>query len=101
MLSVCDGVGGWGELDVDPGLFSKFLAKTMGELYEANPESTLKEILVEAVKRNKNTGSSTAVLVKLDAKAPGKMDTCNLGDSGYMIFRQEQENLKQLYVSDL
>ena len=37
-LSVCDGVGGWGELDVDPGLFSKHLCKTMGEIYENDPE---------------------------------------------------------------
>ena len=44
-------------------------------------------------------GSSTAVLVKLDP-ADGKLSTCNLGDSGYMIFRQDGSDLKRLYVSD-
>jgi protein phosphatase PTC7 len=66
MLSVCDGVGGWGELDVDPGLFSKHLCATMGDLYDSHPEWTLKTILVEAVKKNPNVGSSTAVLAKLE-----------------------------------
>ena len=101
MLSVCDGVGGWGELDVDPGLFSKFLCRTMGELYDADPSLSLKEILVEAVKRNKNKGSSTAVLVKLESLRVGTMSTCNLGDSGYMIFRQEKNLLKRIFVSEL
>ena len=101
MLSVCDGVGGWGDLDVDPGLFSKFLARTMGELYDANPNLSLKEILVEAVKKNKNIGSSTAVLVKLESQRAGIMSSCNLGDSGYMIFRQNDKNLERIFISDL
>jgi len=37
LLVACDGVGGWGELDVDPGLFSKHLCKTIGELHDAEP----------------------------------------------------------------
>jgi len=45
----------------------------------------LKDILVEAVKMNKNKGSSTAVLASLEE--PNVMKTCNLGDSGYAIFR--------------
>jgi len=27
---VADGVGGWGELDVDPGKVSKYICKTIG-----------------------------------------------------------------------
>ena len=52
MLSVCDGVGGWGDVGVDPGRFSKQLCATMGFLYHQDPAKPLKEILVEAVKRN-------------------------------------------------
>lgn len=100
-LSVCDGVGGWNDVGVDPGLFSKYLCVTMGELYDVDPKMTLKNILVEAVKKNPHKGSSTAVLVKLEADRSGRMTTCNLGDSGYMIFRQHKQELKQLYVSDL
>jgi protein phosphatase PTC7 len=46
---------------------------------------TLKNILVEAVKKNTNTGSSTACLASLGED--DMMKTTNLGDSGYVIFR--------------
>lgn len=32
---VADGVGGWGDLDVDPGLFSKHLTATVKNLYDS------------------------------------------------------------------
>jgi len=100
MLSVCDGVGGWGDVGVDPGKFSKQLCTSIGYLYQLNPRMTLKEILVEAVKQNKNVGSSTAVLAKLEPGKEGKMSTCNLGDSGYLIFRQNGSELVKIYASD-
>ena len=46
---------------------------------------TLKEILVEAVKLNKNMGSSTATLASI--VEPNLLKTTNLGDSGYIIYR--------------
>lgn len=100
MLSVCDGVGGWGDVGVDPGKFSKQLCASIGYLYHLNSHMSLKEILVEAVKRNKNVGSSTAVLAKLETGVEGKMSTCNLGDSGYLIFRQTGTELTKIYASD-
>ena len=47
-------------------------------------------MLVEAVKNNKHTGSSTAVLLKFDEQGgrPNVLLTTNLGDSGYVIFRE-------------
>jgi len=33
---VADGVGGWGELDVDPGKVSKYICKKIGQLYNSN-----------------------------------------------------------------
>lgn len=41
--------------------------------------------MVEAVKRTTFTGSSTAVLAKLDSKQPNLLRTTNLGDSGYLL----------------
>ena len=58
---------------------------------------SLKDILVEAVKLNKNQGSSTAVLASLEE--PNIMKTTNLGDSGYVIYsasRSETEKDKIL-----
>lgn len=66
----------------------------MANSYRAeNSKATLKNMLIEAVKKNKNIGSSTAVLASMDLKdnnEGGKdviLKTCNLGDSGYMIVR--------------
>ena len=89
---VADGVGGWGDLDVDPGLFSKHLTSTVKKLYEQSIKNenalSLKDLLVEAVKQNPHMGSSTAVMVKLDSKTD-ELQTCNLGDSAYLILRDD------------
>lgn len=88
MIAVADGVGGWARQGVDPGLFSKQLCKDIQVIYDKEGSTkTLKEILIEAVKLNKNQGSSTAVLASLEE--PNIMKTTNLGDSGYSIYRAE------------
>ncbi|TNV72579.1 hypothetical protein FGO68_gene3233 [Halteria grandinella] len=108
LLVVADGVGGWGEVGVDPGLFSKALVKLIEEEYVKNPvQGKLKEYLVEAVKKNKNVGSSTCVLAKFGGVQDGQvvMETTNLGDSGYMIIRapevgsKNQEPLEVIFRS--
>jgi len=93
MIMVADGVGGWNDSGVDPGKFSKFLCKKVGELYNESQTRTLKEILVDAVKENPNKGSSTAVMAKLgtDANDFDTLETCNLGDSGYLIVRPNND----------
>lgn len=85
LIVAADGVGGWGELDVDPGLFSKHLCRTIGKIYDKGGLSGLKELLVSAVKENPHTGSTTAVMAKVSEG--GNMETCNLGDSGYLLLR--------------
>jgi len=63
-------------------------------LYDDEPGQSLKETLVEAVKRNTHTGTSTAVLAKLESgDKVGKLTTTNLGDSGYLIFRQDSRGI--------
>ena len=106
LIAVADGVGGWATKGVDPGLFSKQLTKDIQRLFdESNAEGakklTLKEVLIEAVKLNKNTGSSTAVLASLEE--PNVLKTTNLGDSGYIIYQAEiaddKITLKKLFRS--
>ena len=50
LIMVADGVGGWTAKDIDPGKFSKFLAKSVGKIYNEKPEQDLKSTLIEAVK---------------------------------------------------
>jgi len=46
------------------------------------------------VRRNPNKGSTTAVLAKLETgDRVGKLATTNLGDSGYLIFRQDSRGI--------
>ena len=46
-----------------------------------------KNILIEAVEKNKETGSATCVCLSLDKHAP-VLYTANLGDSGYLLLRK-------------
>ena len=104
LVATCDGVGGWNNKDICPGLFSKQLTKTLGILYDQKGSSaSLKELLLESSLANPNKGSSTAVLARL--KEDNKLDTCNLGDSGYLWCRFYRKNgdsylLKELYESE-
>ena len=68
-MAVADGVGGWNEVGVDPAKFSKELCENLSEEYKSASLRNwvnLKNIFVEAVKKTKAKGSSTAVMVALD-----------------------------------
>lgn len=65
MIAVADGVGGWAERGVDPGLFSKQLCRDIQLLFDKESKLSLKDILIKSVIRNNFTGSSTACLAKL------------------------------------
>jgi len=59
-------------------------------------------VLTEAAKINNETGSSTAVLLKMDPENRKVLRTTNLGDSGYIIYRPEPVELgkfKKMYRS--
>ena len=45
--------------------------------------------MIEAAKVNTETGSSTAVLAKIDPENNKLLRTTNLGDSGYILFRPD------------
>lgn len=90
MLAVADGVGGWAESGIDPANFSKRLCRNIDELVAQNEAYYIdepKQLLMEAVNQNRETGSSTCVIATLDKTRPN-MTTCNLGDSGYMLLRK-------------
>ena len=91
LIAVADGVGGWGEVGVDPALFSKELCSNIKKIFDENPKESLKEVLVSAVKLQTFKGSSTAVLAKFDQENPGNILTTNLGDSGYLLCHVEYD----------
>lgn len=105
LIAVADGVGGWNDVGIDPALFSRELCNNVWEEFQTQRDKAvfrldLKSILVEAVKKTKNKGSSTFVMAGLDPEVQGIMKTINLGDSGFIIARPNAEHdLELIYRS--
>ena len=92
LICVADGVGGWADSGVDPALYSQKLCDLIAKLYRDGNEvykMSPRQLLVDAVKLNDETGSCTCCLLVLDEEA-NLIQSCNLGDSGYMILRGEK-----------
>ncbi len=74
---------------------------SIGDLYYKNDDRykvSPKDMLIEAVHSNHETGSCTCVLATLDEKVP-LLYTANLGDSGYMLLRKEGLDLITIFRS--
>lgn len=89
-LGVFDGVGGWASVGVDPGLYSKELARrTQGWMGEFGQGGAVKA-LEKAVGEVEAIGSSTACVVGLVQGENGgeaRLYGVNLGDSGLLLIR--------------
>ena len=91
-LVVADGVGGWARHNVNPGLYSRALAKHIVELGAANVSLPLTDIVHAAnwLAAEKHLGSATCTTLKLTD--PTTIQTLNVGDSGYSIHRRNENN---------
>lgn len=69
LITVADGVGGWVNQGVNPGLFSKQLTRGIRDLHLENPDLSTRELTVQShsVAANKFQGSATSVTVKIDS----------------------------------
>jgi len=65
-----------------------------GARYMCNPRA----LCIEAAELTKEVGSSTCVIASLDKEAP-VLYTSNLGDSGYLLVRKEEDNLVTVFSS--
>jgi protein phosphatase PTC7 len=85
-LGVADGVGGWAEVGVDPGLYSRELmerAKAFASTAPVHPDAP-QAALEAAHAATTSRGSSTACILCLHG---GRLHASNLGDSGFMVVR--------------
>lgn len=88
-FGVADGVGGWADVGVDPGEFSRSLMRQArkaadAETIDSGAEAPAK-ILEAAYEDTRHImGSSTACVVCLQGN---KLHAANLGDSGFMVIR--------------
>jgi protein phosphatase PTC7 len=103
MICLADGVGSWSQIGVDVSLFSKALCKHYKDHYIINSnryKTTPKNIFIEASRETINTfkhkGSSTFCAAILDATTKNNikiMRTVNMGDSGYMLIRPNNNTI--------
>ena len=81
---VADGVGGFNDQGVDPGLYARVLAYEALGAMERDEATTPREAMTEAQRRTKLPGAATMCVVRLD----GDRLTCaNVGDSGFRVVR--------------
>jgi len=97
MMGVADGVGGWADIGVDAGLYSRQLMHLSSVNSEtqnpANPNP--KQVLYEAVQDTTAKGSATVCIVALTTKGEGaSLRAANLGDSGFIVVREKQVMFK-------
>lgn len=86
VMGVADGVGGWGDIGVDPALYSKSLMQG-AKLSVESPLSSRDpvDIMSEAYQFSSYVqGSSTCCVLVLDGI---HISAANLGDSGFMVIR--------------
>lgn len=88
-MYVADGVGGFNEQGVDPGLYARVLTYEAAKAQAAmarNPLSRpdLKKVIAAAQEATKLPGASTMVVIECDGT---KIKAANLGDSGFRVVR--------------
>lgn len=93
LLTVADGVGGWNLSGIDPSKYAWELIRNIQKAKETAGGKSALEILDVASKGCKETGSSTCVLMLLD-QSTQVIDTVNVGDSGFFVYRKAENQLE-------
>ncbi|XP_050368820.1 probable protein phosphatase 2C 55 [Argentina anserina] len=104
IIGVADGVGGTRKKGIDSGVYARKLMNNAVKAVHNQPRISgdsngvdLRKVLNEAYANTKDVdGSSTACIVALNNK-DGKLHAVNVGDSGFMLFR----NKKCIYKSEI
>ena len=100
-LVVADGVGGWAEHGVNPGLYSKLLTTKVVEIGTKDDTAALADVVHRAnwVAADEHMGSATCTALKLIG--PNEIAAINIGDSGYSIHRLENgKDLQVVFASE-
>ncbi|XVF73706.1 hypothetical protein PTKIN_Ptkin13bG0004300 [Pterospermum kingtungense] len=85
-IGVADGVGGWADLGVDAGQYSRELMSNSVNAIQEEPKGSIDpaRVLQKAHSGTKAKGSSTACFMALTDQ---DLHAINLGDSGFMVVR--------------
>ena len=89
-VGVSDGVGGWAELGIDAGEYSRELCFNMNKYVSASSREagalTPQATLAAAYKETTSMGTATACVITIDGST---LNAANLGDSGFMLLRKD------------
>lgn len=85
-IGVADGVGGWAEVGIDSGLFSRELMSNAVTAIRDEPKGSIDpaRVLEKAHSGTKAKGSSTACIISISNE---EINAINLGDSGFLVIR--------------
>lgn len=85
-VGVADGVGGWADLGVDAGQYSRELMSHSVTAIKEEPKGSIDpaRVLEKAHSSTKAKGSSTACIIALTGEG---VHAINLGDSGFIVVR--------------
>ncbi|KAJ4833947.1 hypothetical protein Tsubulata_016658 [Turnera subulata] len=85
-VGVADGVGGWADLGVDAGQYSRELMSNSVSAIQEEPKGLIDpaRVLEKAHSSTKAKGSSTACIIALTEQG---LHAVNLGDSGFIVVR--------------
>ncbi|KAG6600603.1 putative protein phosphatase 2C 55, partial [Cucurbita argyrosperma subsp. sororia] len=86
VIGVADGVGGWADVGVDAGEFSRELMSNSINAVQEQPRDSVDpaKVLEKAHSVTTAKGSSTACIISLSEKG---LRAINLGDSGFIVIR--------------
>ncbi|KZV53866.1 putative protein phosphatase 2C 55 [Dorcoceras hygrometricum] len=85
-IGVADGVGGWADVGVNAGFYSRELMTNSVKAIQETPKGSIDPLLVleKAHAATKAMGSSTACIISLKNQG---LHAINLGDSGFVVIR--------------
>ncbi|OIT29334.1 PREDICTED: probable protein phosphatase 2C 55 [Nicotiana attenuata] len=85
-IGVADGVGGWADVGVDAGQYSRELMSNAVSAIREEPKGSVDpaRVLEKAYTHTKAKGSSTACIIALTDEG---LHAINLGDSGFLVVR--------------
>ncbi|XP_023768717.1 probable protein phosphatase 2C 80 [Lactuca sativa] len=86
VIGVADGVGGWADVGINAGLYSRSLMSNSVRAIQDEPKEAIDpaRVLTKAHSATKAQGSSTACIIALRDEG---LHAINLGDSGFVVIR--------------
>lgn len=98
IAGVADGVGGWIEMGIDAGAFSRELMNNAKDFAKKEDSLNPGDILASAYFSTTALGTCTACIIALDGE---ELRAINVGDSGFSILRRQVDQDPSRAISEI